>query len=107
MISLDQALGVIHDLIDRLNDGIRRKASILDGQIHAAAGCDHAGSDQAGCLKLTVDQQTGAFGEDIVMINSGRAACQKQFAERGQRAVMHCLLVEILPYFIEVFQPRE
>ena len=68
-------LGFLQNHVDGLYHRVRRKAAVLDAEIHAAAGGVEADSQRVRRRKLGIQKACApALGEDIVVIETGGAA---------------------------------
>ena len=107
MVLRDDALGILHDLVDRLHHAVRRQAAVLHREVHAAAGGVHTDAQLVRGAELHAEQVAGVLREDVVMVEAGRAAVLHQLAETRERGETDDILVEIFPDLIERPEPVE
>ena len=107
MVLRDDALGILHDLVDRLHHAVRRQAAVLHREVHAAAGGVHTDAQLVRGAELRAEQVAGVLREDVVMVEAGRAAVLHQLAHAGEGGETDDLGVEVLPDLIERLEPVE
>ena len=107
MVLRDDALGILHDLVDRLHHAVRRQAAVLHREVHAAAGGVHTDAQLVRGAELRAEQVAGVLREDVVMVEAGRAAVLHQLAHAGEGGETDDFGVEVLPDLVERLEPVE
>ena len=101
----DEPLGVREHRVDVLDELVRRQAAVGDAEIHRAARGDDANAELARRLHLGLDQARAAAREDVVVVEDGRAARERELGEPGPRGGVLGLGVDPGPHRIELAQP--
>ena len=100
MVLRDDALGILHDLVDRLHHAVRRQAAVLLGEIHGATGGVEAHAHQLSRPELGADQIPRPGGEDIVVVEAGGAPRLEQLRHAHQAGGGHHLFVQVFPHSV-------
>ena len=90
-----------------LDEVVGRQAAVGDAEIHRAARGDDADAELGGRAELGLDEAGDAAREDVVVVEDGRAAGERELGEAGAGRGVHHLLVDPRPDRVERPQPRE
>ena len=66
-----------------LHELVRRQAAVGDAEVHRASRGDDADAELARRLHLRLDQPFAAAREDVVVVEHGRAAGERELGEPG------------------------
>ena len=103
----DEPLGVGEHRVDVLDELVRRQAAVGDAEVHRAARGDDPDAELARRLHLGLDQARAPPREDVVMVEHGRAAGQRELGEPGARRRVLGLRVDPRPHRVELAKPVE
>ena len=103
----DEPFGVRENCVDVLDELVGREPAVRGAEVHRAARGDDADADLARCLHLRLDQPRAAAREDVVVVEDGRAARERELGEAGARGSVLGLGVDPGPRRIELAQPAE
>ncbi len=103
----DEPLGVRENRVDVLDELVGREPAVRVAEVHRAARGDDADADLARRLHLRLDQARAAAREDVVVVEDGRAARERELGEAGARGRVLGLGVDPGPGRIELAQPAE
>ena len=105
---MDNPLTVGQDLIIGLHHAVRGQATVFFAQGHGAPGGRKTHAQLLGRLELGAHEVARHLGGvDIVVVRGRGAAGFEQLAHGQQRRIVHRLLIQVLPDFIEIDQPVE
>ena len=76
-----EPLGVGEDVVDLLDEVVGRKAAVRDAEVHRAARGDDADADLGRGAELGLDEPGDAAREDVVVVEDGRAARERELGE--------------------------
>ena len=102
-----EALRLGEDGIDLLDELVGRQAAVGDAEVHRAARGDDPHAELACGLHLRLEDPLAAAGEDVVVVEHGRAARECELREPGAGRCVLGLRVDPGPDGIELAQPRE
>ena len=103
----DEPFGVRENGVDVLDELVGREPAVRGAEVHRAARGDDADADLARRLHLRLDQPRAAAREDVVVVEDGRAARERELGEAGARGSVLGLGVDPGPRRIELAQPAE
>ena len=107
VIGLNDAGGILHDLVHGLDHAVRRQAAVLSAQVHAAPGGEHADAQFFGGGKLDAGQVSGTGRKDIVVVEAGGAAVLHQLAHTREGGEADDVPVQPFPDLIQGGEPVE
>ena len=93
--------------IELLDQFVRRKTPVRDPEIHGATRGDDSHPDLARRLHLGLDQAVAAAREDVVVIEDGRAAGERELREACACGGVLGLGIDPRPDRVELAQPGE
>ena len=103
----DEPLGVCEHGVELLHELVGREAAVRDAEVHRAAGRDDADAELARRLHLRLDQALLPAREDVVVVEHGRAAGERELGQSGARGGVLGLGVDPRPHRVELPQPAE
>ena len=101
------ALGIRQDLVDRLHQRVRGQAALRRPEVHRAARRDEAQPQLARRLQLRLEDAAAAAREDVVVVEDGRAARERELRQAGARGGVLGFGVEPRPHRVQLDQPFE
>ncbi len=102
-----QALGVREHRVDLLDERVRRQAAVGLAEIHRAARGDDADAELARSLHLGLDQALDPARKDVVVVEDGGAARERELGEPGSRRRVLRLGVDPGPARVALDEPLE
>ena len=102
-----EAFGLGEDSVDLLHQLVGRKATVGDAEVHRAARRDESQAQLAGRLHFRLDQSVAAAREDVVVVEDGRAAGERELGETRSSCRVLGLGVDVRPHRVELAQPAE
>ena len=93
--------------IELLDELVGWQPAVRDTEIHRPARGDDADADLPGGLHLGLDQSVAAAREDVVVVEDGRAARERELGDARASGGVLCLGVDPRPDRIELAQPGE
>ena len=102
-----EPLGVGEHVVDLLDEVVGRKAAVRDAEVHGAARGDDPDAELRGRAELRLDEAGDAPWEDVVVVEDGRAARERELGEAGAGGGVEHLLVDPRPDRVERPQPGE
>ena len=102
-----EALGVGEHVVDLLDEVVGREAAVGDAEVHRAARGDDPDADLGGGPELGLDEPRDAPREDVVVVEDGGAARERELGDAGSRGGVDHLLVDPRPDRVERAQPGE
>ena len=103
----DEALGVRQHRVDVLDQLVGREPAVGLTEIHRAARGDDPHAELARRLHLRLDQARAAAREDVVVVEDGRAAGERELGEARAGGGVLGLRVDPRPDRIELAEPCE
>ena len=86
---------------------VRRQPTLRLAEIHRPARGDNAHADLAGRAHFRLHEPASAAREEVVVVEDGRAAGQRELGQPGASRCVLGLVVEPRPHGIELAQPGE
>ena len=102
-----QPLGVREHGIEVLDQLVRREAAVRLAEVHRAARRDQPQPELSRRLHFRLDQPRATAREDVVVVEDGRAARQRELREAGARGRVLGLGIDAGPDRIQGPQPGE
>ena len=102
-----EPLCVGEDLVDRLDEGVRRQTAVRDPEVHRPAGGDDPQAELPRRLHLGLPEPGPAAREHVVVVEDGRAARQRELREPGPGGRVLGLGVDLRPHGVQLAQPLE
>ena len=108
MVGLHCTLTIPQDLVHGLHNAVRRQATVLLAQVHAATGGVHPDAQILRGGELCVQQPLRLpLWENVMVVKAGGAAVFHQLPHAGDGAVVDHPAVQILPDLVQGLQPVE
>ena len=102
LVQRREAPRVVEDGIHRLDGGVRRQAALRLAEVHRAARRDEPDAELARGLELRLDQPLLATWEDVVVVEDGAAARERELGEAGARGCVLRLSIDARPRRVEL-----
>ena len=102
-----EPLGVGEHGVELLDELVRREAAVRRAEVHRPARGDDAHAELARGLHLGLDQPLPSLREDVVVVEDGRAARERELGEGRARGGVLGLGVDARPDGIQLAEPRE
>ena len=102
-----EPLGLGEHRVELLDELVGRQAAVRDAEVHRAARRDEAHAELARRLDLGLEDAGPAAREDVVVVEDGRAAGERQLGEPRARGCVLRLRVDPGPDRIQLAEPRE
>ena len=102
-----EPLGVGEDRVEVLDEGVGREAAVALAEVHRAARGVDPNAELARGRDLGLHETGDAAREDVVVVEDGRAAGERELGDARPRRRAHHLLVDPRPHRVERLQPRE
>ena len=107
LVEREQALRVGEHRVHLLDEVVRREPAVGLAHVHRPARGDDADAELARGLDLRLDQAGAARREDVVVVEDGRAAAERELREPGAGGRVLGLGVDPAPERVQRPEPAE